>query len=619
MRRVYALVGVTLLALSAQASVAHATMIGGHGGGEVKSLSVVPAAGRAEVVIAVGGDVDVQDFTLNSPPRIVLDLKGAKLTASAKLYDKVARGGIKNVRIAQYRDDVVRVVLDLDGERQYTVTRGTDELRIAVGGNAGGSFAAWRTTQDVAGTGIATGQVATRQPAAAPARSSRAASTDAARPTPFRTMAAQPRITVTYQDADVRDVIAAFGVFSGRTIVTGKGVTGNVSAEIHDQPWDVALRAILSSQGLAAKEDADGIIMVDSYANIAAQQSSEPLTTQIITVNYARAASLVPTIKSLLIQECPASMPGGQGGSPTATQCKTRGNVVADTATNRLIVTDVPSRIQDIAAYVKDLDIRTPQVAIKAKIILVNRTNIEDMGVAYDLRENGTFFGKLIPGGSSPGQVTLGGTALAGIANANQRVANPALQLLFTTTIGKFNLTSFIDALQEVRLADVQAEPTITTLDNRRAEILSGEETPIRVLDPGSVSETGPKATVQLKESGIILSVTPHITNNRKILMQVHAERSALQPASADLGITFQKQRADNELLVGDGETAVIGGLTVTEVKKSKAGIPLLVDLPIIGRLFGNVRTEEIKNDLLILITPHIVDDGETLGPPGGN
>jgi type IV pilus assembly protein PilQ len=612
MRRVYALVGVTLLALGAQASVAHATMNGGHGGGEVKSLSVVPAAGRAEVVIAVGGDVDVQDFTLSSPPRIVLDLKGAKLTATAKLYDKVARGGIKNVRIAQYREDVVRVVLDLDGERQYTVTRGADELRVAVGGNAGGSFAAWRTTPDIVGTGSAAGQVATRQPAAAPARSTRASTAVAARPTPFSTIAAQPRITVTYQDADVRDVIAAFAMFSGRTIVTGKGVTGNVSAEIHDQPWDVALRAILSSQGLAAKEDSDGIIHVDSYANIAAQQSSEPLTTQIITVNYARAASLVPTIKSLLVQECPAAAPGGQGGAQGATQCKTRGNVVADTATNRLIVTDVPSRIQDIAAYVKDLDVRTPQVAIKAKIIVVNRTNIEDIGIAYDLRETGK--GGLIMQPGVP-QVTIGGNSLGAVANANQRVASPALELLFSTALGKFNLTSFIGALQDIRLADVQAEPTITTLDNRRAEILSGVELPLRIVDPGSISEGGPKTTIQLKETGIILNVTPHITNNRKILMQMHAERSSIELAGGEY--SFPKQRADAELLVGDGETAVIGGLTMTTVNKTKAGIPFLVDLPVLGRLFGRTKTEETKSDLLILVTPHIVDEGETLGPPG--
>ncbi len=218
--------------------------------------------------------------------------------------------------------------------------------------------------------------------------------------------------------------------------------------------------------------------------------------------------------------------------------------------------------------------------------------------------------------------VDIGGNSLALITNANQRVVNPALQLLFTTTIGKFNLTAFIDALQETRLADVQAEPSVVTLDNKKAEIMSGQEIPIRIVDVGSLTTggavaTAPRSTVAYKETGIILTVTPHITNNRQVLLVVHAERSTVTPASADLGYVIDKQRADNEVLVGDGETAVIGGLTDSHVLQDKTGIPILVDLPFIGKLFGETRTEETKNDLIILITPHIVDEGEALGPPG--
>jgi type IV pilus assembly protein PilQ len=162
------------------------------------------------------------------------------------------------------------------------------------------------------------------------------------------------------------------------------------------------------------------------------------------------------------------------------------------------------------------------------------------------------------------------------------------------------------------------------TLDNREASILVGEETPIRVIDlatpvaGGDAAQQAPRATVTFKETGIILRVTPHITSNRQILMQLHSERSNLVAAASDLGFTFQKQEARNQLLVGDGETAVIGGLTVTQVTTSKTGIPILVDLPLIGRLFGQTRRQEEKRDLLILVTPHIVDDGEQLGPPSG-
>jgi type IV pilus assembly protein PilQ len=644
MRRVCALIGMTFAALAAQASVARAATVGKLGGGEVTSLSVVPAAGRAEVVVAVDGSVDVDDFSLASPPRIVLDLRGAKLGAAGRLYDRVARGGITNVRVAQYRDNIVRLVIDLDGQHSYTVNRTLNEVHVVLdpNGTTKTSFTAWRTS---AGNTDAFDAPETAVPADR-ADTPRHSTVNLTSHDRAAAMSSQPKITITFQDADIREVIAGFAVFSGRTIVAGKGVTGTVTAEIRDQPWDLALRAILASQGYAAKEDQDGIISIDSYENIAKQQATEPLQTRIISVNYARASSLVSTVKGLLSKDCPAGTAGPNGGA--STECKTRGDVSADSGTNRLLVTDVASRLEDIANYVKDLDVRTPQVSIKTKIILVDRTNIQDIGVSYDLGDNGTFFNKLVqrtdpstfkpidsngdgvpdavvgtPFPSNTQVINIGGNSLAAISNATQRVVDPALSLIFSTALGKFNLTAFLDGLQEVRLSDVEAEPSIVTLDNREAQILSGEETPIRIVDLGSLSQgsgtQAPRATVQFKETGIILKVTPHITNNRKILMTLHAERSQLQPAASDLGYTFLKQSADNELLVGDGETAVIGGLTTTQVQQSKSGIPLLVDLPFIGKLFGETRTQEDKTDLLILVTPHIVDDGDALGAPGAD
>ena len=655
MSRTGMLIPLAVVALGAFAPASRAaTTDDAKTGGEVRALSIVPAAGRAEVVIAVDGSVDVSDFALSDPPRIILDLNGATFTGATRLYDKVPRGGVTNIRVAQYRPDVVRVVIELDGVHKYAVTRAGGALHVAIDGDGKGSFASWATAPSIAPAGRAAADGA-RYSDRAVMPASRTVLGENFSGKIVASSSAQPRITVTYVDADIRDVIAAFALFSGRTIVVGKGVTGTVTAEVRDQPWDVALRAILQSQGLAAKEDADGIITVDSFDNIGKQQAAEPLTTQIVSVNYARAASLMASIKSLLSKDCGPSI-GNMGGSNAGTiqaspgyggSCNARGDVTFDSASNRLIITDVSSRLQDIANYVRDLDIRTPQVAIKAKIIEISRTSIQDIGLSYDLGTANTFFNKLVqrPDPSTfqpvdtngdgvpdaissqgyPRQqtvVNIGGNELAMVTNANQRVVNPALELLFTTSIGKFNLTAFIDALQETRLADVQAEPSVVTLDNKKAEIMSGQEVPIRVVDVGSLTQggnqaTAPRATVAFKETGIILQVTPHITNNRQILLTVHAERSIVTPASADLGYVIDKQRADNELLVGDGETAVIGGLTDSHVNQDKTGIPILVDLPFIGKLFGETRTEETKDDLIILVTPHIVDEGEALGAPG--
>jgi type IV pilus assembly protein PilQ len=648
----------------------------------IKAVSVVSAAGRAEIVIGVDPSVEVDDFALEAPYRVVVDLKGATL-GKAPQYDHVARGGVTNVRAAMFKPNVVRVVIELDAARSYELVRKDGEVHVVVAGGTS-EFAAWHSSAEAAAQSAkaADNKVADAQPAAAKPVDNKVAD---ARPvttqddtdkyssvtpnaningrdaayqsnppvsdaqnsfhlSPATVASDQPRITVTYQDADIRDVIAAFATFSGRTIVVGKDVAGSITAEIKNQPWDVALRAILQGQGLAAAEDAiSGIITVDSYKNIASKQASEPLVTQLVAVNYAHASSLVGTLTGLLSRDCSGS--AGTGPQNAQTSCVARGNVAADTATNTLVITETPSRMADLLSYIKNLDVRTPQVAIKAKIIFVNRTDIEELGLSYDMGTgNDQFFSQLVQridpstnkpidsngdgvpdsfGGGTPfsgDRILLGGNALSAIANANSRVVNPALKLVFSAALGKFQLTSFLDALQEVRLADLQAEPSIVTLDNRQAEILVGQEIPIRVLDAGTAGagQAGggggvnvPRATVQLKEVGIILTVTPHITNNRQILLKLHAENSDAQLASSDVGFIFGKQRADNQLLVGDGETAVIGGLTVTQVTSSKSGIPLLVDLPIVGKLFGTTRKSEEKRDLLILVTPHIIDEGE--------
>ncbi|MEJ7759480.1 MAG: AMIN domain-containing protein [Gemmatimonadaceae bacterium] len=631
-------------------------------GPTVRSVSVVPSAGRAEIVIGVDASVEVEDFALESPHRVVVDLKGATLSMAPR-YDRLARGGVVNVRAAQFKPNVVRVVIEMTAAHQYEVVRKDGQVHVSVSGGAA-SFSAWHSSPEMAAryavsnsAGAVAALAASVTPDANISReqpSDRSARTSTPEPgshrmSPPAVISEQPRITVTYQDADIGDVIAAFAAFSGRTIVVGREVAGSITAEIKNQPWDVALRAILQAQGLAAAEDAlSGIVTVDSYRNIAAKQASEPLTTQLVAVNYASAASLVQTLSGLLARECaPGGVPEAQQN--TRTSCFARGAVAADTATNTLLITETPSRMADLLSYVRNLDVRTPQVAIKAKIIFVNRTDIEELGLSYDFGTgNDQFFSQLVQrvdptttkpvdtngdgvpdsfGGGSPvtgDRVLLGGNALSALANANARVVNPALRLIFSAALGKFQLTTFLDALQEVRLADLQAEPSIVTLDNRKAEILVGQEIPIRVLDVGTQggqqggqnNNQVPRATVQLKEVGIILSVTPHITNNRQIFLKLHAENSDAQLASSDVGFIFGKQRADNQLLVGDGETAVIGGLTVTQVTSSKSGIPLLVDLPIIGRLFGTTRTSEQKRDLLILVTPHIIDEGErTLSP----
>ncbi len=599
--------------------------------GEVKAVSVLPGAGSVEVVIDLRGAVDIQDFTLANPARLVVDLQGARLVAPAVLYDGANRGGIKNIRYAQFRPGVVRVVIDLDALKDYQVERRDGQVRVKIGSERT-AFEAW-SSQSAAATAAAPLVTPVAPVAQRPATRSGGGGQAARVATPVQTgdavidayfaahanesaQSQAARITVTWDNADLREVVAGFAAFSGRTIILSKDVKGNVSAEIKNQPWDLAFNAVLESQALAASVLDGGIIQVIDKRDLARADSTVPVETRLVRVNYARAAAMVPSVQSILTQ---------------------RGKVVADSTSNALVITEISSRINRVEEFVKGLDIRTPQVSIQAKIIFVDRTDVEELGVKYDLGSQTQFFNKLVqrpdprtakavdtngdgvpdafvPQGNFASNeviVDLGGNSLSAIGNADQEVVNPALNLIFSTAIGNFDLTTFLQALQRVELADVQAEPTITTLDNRPAEILVGDRVPIRVIDVSSATggATPPRATVRFEQTGINLKVTPHVTANRQVLMEVHAERSNVRPASVDIGFTFQTQQADNQILVNDGETAVIGGLTVTEVTVTKSGIPFLVDLPILGKLFGFSSEQESRRDLLILITPHIIDD----------
>jgi len=595
MKRALGLLALATLQLAAVPVRTHAPT------GDVLGVSVVSAPGRAEVVVGIRGTVEVTDFVLQNPPRLVLDLTGARLVGPSLPYDGINRAGIRNVRYSQFRSDVVRVVIELDEARDYQVTQESSAVRV--GFEAAQAFAAWP-----GGAAAPAARTADLPAAIAPAAAPRPRRADdvGATVAPGPQAAQQQRVSVRFDAANINDVVANFAAFSGRSIITGKDVTGTVTAEIHDQPWDVAFNAILASQGLSAIELSGGIIRVDSRANLVEQDTTEPLSTRSVKINYARAGALVPSLAPIL-------------------STRPRGSAAADTTTNSLIITDRVSRIDTIVDFVRRfLDVRTPQVAIQAKIIFVNRSDLEALGLRYDIGTRTQYFNSLIPrdttgvrtptsavATASPISVVLGGNAVSAVANAGSSINKASLELIYTTILGKYAFSTFLQALQEVTLADVQAEPSVTVIDNQKANIFVGQRTPIRIVDPGSAAGGPARVTVQLLQTGIKLEVTPHVVmGTREILMELHAERSSVDVApSADVGGIFGSQEGTTQILVRDGETAVIGGLTVTEVTVARSGIPFLMDLPVIGRLFGVNTNKETRQDLLILVTPHIVDD----------
>jgi type IV pilus assembly protein PilQ len=676
--------------------------------GAVTSLTVAPVAGKAELVVGVSGAVKVSEFSLTSPNRVVIDIENATLGVAPVGYDKVARGGVTDIRYSQFRKNTVRVVVYLDAERPYRVWRTVGQVHVAITPESPAQFAVWRLEGDRApSTSLTSGPdrladkltapkpapdraaapatptpaaQTTAQAAPAPARTTPAAAQPAPQPAPTRPAPAaepqraaenpapartepaddarpmrtavqqssqpqqrspQPRISVTYQGSDIRDVLAAFAAFSGRTIIPSSAVpAAKVDAEIRDQPWDVALQAILASQGLAATEDANGIIIVDTQDRIAARAQTEPLVTRIVRLNYQRATAVGDQLRQRLLQCIPSERGGSPAGEPPAAgappaqptmaggaapgsvgsgSCVGRGNVSADEVTNSVSITAPSSIVDDLVAFGETLDLRQPQVNIKAKIILVNRTDLDALGIKYDLGTSNQFFsqivqGRTLPSGSpsaisSPPTVLLGGNTVSAVANASGSVPGAALRVIYSTALGNFDFTTFLDALQEVSLLDVQAEPSVTILNNRTAELISGSQVPFVPTAGGAGTVlTGPIA-VERVQTGVTLRVTPSVTNNRQIMMRVETVNSGA--TFGVNGVLIDNNSSKSELLVPDGQTVVIGGLTQTTVQLSKTGIPLLVDLPLIGRLFGVTSRTETRRDLLILITPHIIDDGQ--------
>jgi type II secretory pathway component GspD/PulD (secretin) len=300
--------------------------------------------------------------------------------------------------------------------------------------------------------------------------------------------------------------------------------------------------------------------------------------------------------------------------------CRGRGTVSFDEVTNSVSITAPVSGLDDLVDFAQSLDLRQPQVNIKAKIVLVNRTDLDALGIKYDLGTRQQFFSQVIqrvdsagnPGtANDPPTVLLGGNTVSAIANASGNVPGAALRLIYSTALGGFDFSTFLDALQEVSLLDVQAEPSVTTLNNKTAELVSGVQVPFVPLISAGGGQTQLNAPVAVEriQTGVTLRVTPSVTNNGHIMMRV-------ETVNSDVNFTNNGTLIDNnsnrtELLVADGETVVIAGLTQTSVRVSKSGIPLLVDLPLIGRLFGYTTRQEQRRDLLIMLTPHIIDEGE--------
>jgi type IV pilus assembly protein PilQ len=516
------------------------------GKGRITAVGVKVAGETTRVTITGTDSLTCNHFYLDSPPRIVLDLPDTWNGLPRKRFLNLDRGGVISIRSSQYRDNLSRVVIDLARKVSYSVLPGKDLLEVTFP-NPDGSFGPWESGEVVQGGGNG-GMGGPGEAGGVPANRKEA-----------------KRITVDFQSADIRAVIRAFSEFSGASIVAGKDVEGKVTGKITDLPWDQAFRVLMRANGYGVDVQ-DGIYRVDKMEVLRSEETLEVLKPTVFRLNYINPDDIASTVKTMLSE---------------------RGQVQTDVKTNSLIVTDVPDKVEAVKRIISQLDIKTKQVTIKSELLFVNSVDLTQLGIEWQATNT------MDPTTDTHGSVESG-----------QSVTDPFLQMTFGTLKNGTNITGILQALQERQLIDVQAQPQITTMDNLEAQVFVGEKTPIRVLDVGA--QTSAAASIQLVETGIRLTVTPHITNDRKIIMDLKAERSNAVLVPTEVGVEFQTQEGKTTLLVDDGQTAVIGGLTTVNKTKIRRGIPLLSKMPILGFLFRYSSDNVEKKDLLIFVTPYI-------------
>lgn len=607
----------------------------------VQGLSVVSAGDRTHVIIETDGEVTVEHQILTSPPRIVVDLAGADFDLPQNRFLDINRGGVLALRSSQFQPGVVRVVVDLAEAVDYTVDRGEGVVRVSFR-NPGGPFAAWSSDAAPERRAAARadaepmGRPVPDFPVAAPSADDQPAAdrrvTDppaverqamerqaverpvADRPAADRPMdrrptqvpvsrpaviqaapqePEQPPITVEFRNTPIVDVLGTFADFSGRSVVPGQGVADQtITAAIQNQPWDEAMRAILQGQGLTATELPSGIIMVTSLEQQRTLEAQEETVTEAFQLQYVSADTVAPQVRQLLA--------AGEGQQDI-------GNVAVNRATNSIIVSARQSVVDRLRNLIPSLDRRTPQVTIQVRILSVRRSDLQRFGVHYELKDTQA------PGLTNlqpASEVDITGSAIAALGNARNRIAGATFDVVTALVMGRFALVTWIDAIERLELAELQADPVVTVLDHRTARVHVGERTPIRVVDQGAAGAQGPTAQVRTEETGVIIEVTPHVVGTNQVLIELHAERSLIESFSADAGYVFGTSETDTQILLDDGQTGVISGLTTKDLRETFEGIPILMHLPVIGALFRNTDVQEDKEDLLIMVTPYIDRSG---------
>mgnify|MGYP000754045259 CR=1 FL=1 len=443
------------------------------------------------------------------------------------------------------------------------------------------------------------------------------------------------RLSLNFQDIEVRAVLQLLADFTGLNLVASDTVRGNITLRLKNVPWDQALDIILKTKGLSMRQTGN-VIMVAPTQEIAAQEKLElesrqqiqelaPLRSEFIQVNYAKAADFAALLKSeennLLTAE--------------------RGSVTVDERTNTLLVQDTAAKLEEVRRLVNRLDVPVRQVMIESRVVIANDDFARDLGVRFGLstsmgrfRDNELLIGGGRPGYQPPADFNAGpfGQSIEEETDAegnpvfprfNSIVefpegsnypalmvnlpanANPAGAFNFMLgKVGSHLIQLELSAMQREGRGEVVSSPRVVTSDQNEAVIKVGTEIPYQEQTGGA----GGGTAVAFKEAVLKLEVTPHITPDDRVIMDLAVNKDQPNFANTVLGVPPVDTRSvTTSVLVDNGETVVLGGVYERDKSFSKEQVPWLGDVPVFGRLFKNEQRQDNNSELLIFVTPKIL------------
>ncbi len=424
------------------------------------------------------------------------------------------------------------------------------------------------------------------------------------------------RISLNFQDIEVRAVLQLIADFTELNLVASDTVAGRITLRLQNVPWDQALELVLKTRGLD-KRQIGNVVMVAPADEIAERERQQieankqiaelaPLSTEFIRIRYAKADEIVDLFSA--------------GSEDGGSLISARGSVIVDPRTNSLIVTETSAKLAEIRNLIDLVDIPIRQVMIEARIVIAQSNLDEQLGIKWGGGyTNNDFDGKgnaLTISGDTENVTSLNQSIIDGLPSAvsypgallvDLGVAEPSGSFAVGFTSRDVFLTAELSALEAVGKGEVVSQPKVITGDKQKASIKSGTEVPYQESSAGGATAT------QFKEAVLQLDVTPNITPDDRILLDLVINQDSigdLVPSGGGGSIpTIDTTELTTQVLVGNGETIVLGGVFRTEDLEKVSKVPVLGDLPIMGQFFKSTSTSRTKTETLIFITPRILAD----------